>query len=205
MFANRLDISSNIIVNNGVGEQAKSLKEIRELLGIQLSDNLVAAEMMILVEGTDDVKSFKSILSKISDKIKNALKNKKLYFTDLGGATNLKYKCSLYSSLMCKYYAIVDGDNCGIKSFNEAKQKGLLNNKNVAVLYAYGDNKESEFEDFIKKTFYSEMILNDYGVNLDNKEFQGCKKKWSERLKNTFNKQCKTFTRNRRRNKTENC
>ncbi len=196
VFVNRLDISSNIIVDNGKGEQAKSLSEIRELLGVQLSDNLVAAEVMIIVEGSDDMKSFRSIFSKLSNKIKNAIKNKKLDFTDLGGATNLKYKCSLYASLMCKYYAIVDGDKCGISSYNEAIQKGLLSTKNCAVLYAYGDAYESEFEDFLKKELYQEKIFNEYGVDINKKEFKGRRKKWSDRLKETFLKQGKVFTKN---------
>lgn len=196
VFVNRLDIGSNIIIDKGRGEQAKSLNEIRELLGIQLSDNLVAAEVIIIVEGADDVIAFKSIFTKMSNKIKNALKNKKLEFVDLGGATNLKYKCSLYSSLMCKYYAIVDGDKCGIESYNEAIQKGLLGTKNSAILYAYGDRKESEFEDFVKKDLYQEMLFSDYGVDINQKEFKGCKKKWSDRLKDTFVKHGKPFTNN---------
>ena len=193
VFVNRLDISSNIIVDNGVGDRAKSLTEIRKLLGIQLSDNLVAAEMVIIVEGADDLKSFKSIFSKMSNKIKNAIKNNKLAFTHLGGATNLKYVCALYSTLAGQYFAIVDGDKCGIASFNDALQKGLLSSKNSAVLHAYGDTRESEFEDFIKKDLYHDMILNDYGVDVSIKEFRGCKKKWSERLKETFIKHCKHF------------
>lgn len=179
VFANRLNISSNILINNGLGEKASSLKEIRELLGIRLSDNLVAAEVVVIVEGEDDSISFKSILTKLSTKIKNAVRNKKLDFTDLGGATNLKYKCSLYSSLMCRYYAIVDGDECGIAAYEEARQKGLIKN-NCAILYAYGDNKESEFEDFLKKDLYKDIILSNYGVDIDVAEFKHCKNKWSD-------------------------
>lgn len=192
VFANRLNISSNILIDNGLGKKANSLNEIRELLGIRLSDNLVAAEVMVIVEGEDDCISFKNILMKISTKIKNAIKNKKLDFTDLGGATNLKYKCSLYSSLMCKYYAIVDGDKCGISAYEETVQKGLIK-YNGAVLYAYGDKKESEFEDFLKKELYKDIISSDYGVNIEVADFKGCKSKWSDRLKKTFIRQMKPF------------
>ena len=37
------------------------------------------------------------------------------------------------------------------------------------------------------------MILNDYGVDLNVKEFRGCKYKWSDRLKKAFIAQAKQF------------
>lgn len=194
IFVNRMDISSNIIVNNGIGCKAKNINEIRELLGIQLSDNLVASDVIVIVEGSDDVISFKSIFSKISPRLKTALQNNKLNIVDMGGASNLKYKCSFYASLMCKYFAIVDGDKCGIDSLNEAIQKGLLSQLNSAVLCAYGDKKESEFEDYIKKELYSKLILDKYGINIDCHSFKGCKKKWSDRLKDTFLSHSKLFS-----------
>lgn len=193
VFVNRTDISSNIIVDNGVCDRATSLKQIRELLGIQLSDNLVASEIVVIVEGEDDALSLKSVLRQLSSKIDNAIRNKKLDFTSLGGATNLKYKCSLYASLMCKYYVIVDGDECGRASLQEAVQKGLVTYKNLAVLNAYGEKKESEFEDFLKKDLYAKMLIDDYGVEINSSAFKGNKKKWSERLKRTFLDQCKPF------------
>ena len=186
IFVNRMDISSNIIINNGIGEKARNINEIRELLGIQLSDNLVASEVVVIVEGSDDVISFKSILSKVSPRIKIALQNNKLNFVDMGGASNLKYKCSFYASLMCKYFAIVDGDKCGTDSLNEAIQKGLLSSLNSAVLCAYGNKKESEFEDYIKKELYNKVIFDKYGVDINCASFKGCKKKWSDRLKDAF-------------------
>ena len=193
-FVNRSNISSNIIIDKGVGKKASTIQEIRELLGIKLSDNLISSETVIIVEGTDDAFAFEAVFSKMSSKVKNAIKNKKLAFTDMGGATNLRYKCALYASMMCKYFVIVDGDKCGISSYEEAKQKGLVQEKNSAILYAYGDKKEAEFEDFLKKDIYEDMISSDYGVNLDVKEFKGCKYKWSDRLKKAFLAQAKPFS-----------
>ncbi len=193
VFVNRLDLSSNIIIDNGVGNLATSIDDVRTLLGIQLADNLICTDTVIIVEGSDDVTSLKSVLSQISGKIRDAIRNKKLSFVDLGGASNLKYKCSLYASLMCKYYVIVDGDKCGIEAKTTAIQNGLLSEKDVFILYAYGDSKESEFEDFLSKEVYKEMILSDYGVDVNAASFKGCKKKWSDRLKDTFLKQGKEF------------
>lgn len=193
VFVNRLDLSSNIIIDNGVGNLASSIEDVRKLLGIQLADNLICTDTVIIVEGSDDVMSLKSVLSQISGKIRDAIKNKKLSFVDLGGASKLTYKCSLYASLMCKYYVIVDGDKSGVQAKTVAIQNGLLSDKDVFILYAYGDNRESEFEDFLCKELYQKMILSDYGVDINVASFRGCKKKWSDRLKDTFLKQGKEF------------
>ncbi len=192
VFVNRNNISSNIIIDKGIGKKADSIDEIRELLGIKLSDNLICAEMIIIVEGVSDERIFKYIFPKVSAKIKAALDGNQLKFTALGGASKISYMCSFYSNNMCKYFVIFDGDNCGARSFEEAKQRGLIKEKNSAILY--GNNKETELEDYFCKSIYEDMIFNDYGVSLDCKEFNKSKFKWSDRLKKAFVSQSKSFS-----------
>lgn len=47
----RNKISSNIIVENGKAKPAKSLEEIRNILGIRASDNLINSKYVLVVEG----------------------------------------------------------------------------------------------------------------------------------------------------------
>ena len=72
-FVNRSNISSNIIIDKGVGRKATTIQEIRELLGIKLSDNLISSETVVIVEGADDAIALETVFSKISLKIKNAI------------------------------------------------------------------------------------------------------------------------------------
>lgn len=51
LFVNRECIYKNIIVENGIVKQASNIREIRDVLGVKVSDNLYDAETMLLVEG----------------------------------------------------------------------------------------------------------------------------------------------------------
>ena len=50
-FVVRDNISRNIIIDNGTAKPAKNLKEVREVLGIKVSDNLINSKYVLVVEG----------------------------------------------------------------------------------------------------------------------------------------------------------
>ncbi len=75
LFVDRVDIKSNIIVNNGKATTAKNIEQIRDLLGIKASDNLVNANYVLVVEGGDDVISLRALLSSMSEPIAKAINN----------------------------------------------------------------------------------------------------------------------------------
>ncbi len=54
LFVNRTNLKENIIVNDGKATPVKKIKEIRDVLGIHISDNLTNAEHALIVEGEDD-------------------------------------------------------------------------------------------------------------------------------------------------------
>ena len=62
LFVNRVDVKSNVIVDSGKASLAKRMKEIREVLGTIVSDNLINAENVLLVEGEDDKIALEKLL-----------------------------------------------------------------------------------------------------------------------------------------------
>lgn len=62
LFINKSDISSNVIVSSGKATPAKSIKEIRDTLGVELSDNLISCSFIVFVEGLSDKKVIESLL-----------------------------------------------------------------------------------------------------------------------------------------------
>ena len=62
LFVQQNKISSNIIVNNGTARIAKSIAEIRSVLGVLPSDNLRNARYILVVEGEDDKISLQKLL-----------------------------------------------------------------------------------------------------------------------------------------------
>ena len=75
LFVNRTNLKENIIVNDGKATPVKKIKEIRDVLGIHISDNLTNAEHALIVEGEDDKIALEKLLPSMSTKIKRAIQN----------------------------------------------------------------------------------------------------------------------------------
>ena len=191
LFVDRNKIKSNIIVNSGKATQAKSIREIRNLLGVKASDNLTNASYVLVVEGEDDVISTNAILQYYSPKIKKALKSNFLIIDKIGGAGNLSYKLSLLKNSLCFYHVLLDNDDAGRKAFEKAKTEDQLKIKDVTLINCRG-MVDSEFEDCLNVDIYKDMIQEEYGVLLIGATFKN-NKKWSDKIKATFQKQGKPW------------
>ena len=129
LFVDRQDIKSNIIVDEGKATPAKDIKQIRDLLGIKASDNLVNASYVLVVEGDDDVITLKALLPTLSEKLAKNIKNNLLIVDPIGGAGNLSYKLTLLSNSLCVYHAFLDNDEAGRKAFESAEKDRVLSIK----------------------------------------------------------------------------
>ena len=74
IFVNRNNLNENIIVDQGKANPVKRIKEIREVLGTQVSDNLINAEIVLVVEGETDKMALEKLLPNMSDIIKKLFK-----------------------------------------------------------------------------------------------------------------------------------
>ncbi len=191
IFVNRKEIKSNIIIDAGKARAAKNLREIREILGIRASDNLINANYVLVVEGEDDKIAINAILRNKSEKIKKALDSNTLIIDSIGGASNLSYKLSMFRNTLCQYHVLLDNDDAGRTSWTKSNSDGLLNLANLTMTMCNGMTN-SEFEDCINKEVYKEKILEEFGVNLNN-GFGGSRK-WADRIKNSFNSNGKPYT-----------
>lgn len=191
LFVNRSNLKENIIVDSGKATPVKKIKEIRDILGTKVSDNLVNAENVLIVEGEDDRIVLEKILPQMSESIKKAIQNGTLIIDDMGGAGNLPYKLSFYRNLQCKYHVLLDNDDAGRRSGQEAEIQGLLNTRNTTYTICNG-SPNAEFEDCLEKTAYAGAILSEFGVDLNVTEFRG-NKKWSDRVADCFRSQGKQW------------
>jgi hypothetical protein len=185
IMIDRENVKHNILVQGGKAVNAKKLSEIRDSLGINLSDNLAGAYLVLLVEGSEDVVILRKLLSGLSSKIKSAFENGILVIDELGGSGNLGYKASLHKANICNVHAFMDNDIAGIDSIKKAEDRGILSAKDYNVSFVAG-MKESEIEDLINLDVYRQKVIDDFGVDLKNPKFRGNDKKWSDRVKKVF-------------------
>lgn len=184
LFVQQNKISSNIIVNNGTARIAKSIAEIRSVLGVLPSDNLKNARYILVVEGEEDKTSLQKLLPLYSDKIKNALNTNQLIIKPLGGAGNLSHDLADLKNCMCRYVVLLDNDKAGIEAADKAIANGLLKMSEIKHTICNGA-PEAEFEDCLKKQVYEKVISDNFGININCSEFNG-NDKWSERMRRTF-------------------
>jgi len=190
LFVNRTGIESNVLVLRSRARPAKSIQEIRTMLGVRASDNLQHADLVLLVEGDKDKVSLEALFRHYSGNLKDALRNGMLLIESLGGCSNLAYKASLVVAALCDLHCFLDYDKAGKDAFDKAKKEGVVTEKNVH--FATCGKRDAEIEDMYNPVVYSDMVESDYGVHLNVPYFRSAHK-WSDRMRNTFESQGKKW------------
>src|SRR5690606_35662492 len=88
-LVNHADISSNIIVNARSARPADSVQDLRTTLGVRLSDALVAAEVIVIVEGQTDEAIFPLLLAGVNPEIKDWIATGRLIFESTNGGSKI--------------------------------------------------------------------------------------------------------------------
>lgn len=184
LFIQQNSISSNILVDNGTARPAKSISEIRNILGVLPSDNLRNARYVLVVEGDDDAISLSKIIPYFSANVGEALKNNTLVIKPLGGAGNLAHDLMDLKNSMCRFVVLMDNDKAGVEAAEKAINKGIATEADIRYTTCPG-SPEAEFEDCLNPAIYSEKIQDQFGVNINCSEFRS-NAKWSERMRQTF-------------------
>lgn len=187
LFVDRLNIGSNILVNNNRAVPAKSINQIRDILGVRASDNLTHAEFALVVEGDEDKIAIKALLREHSPRLSDAIDSGKLALETLAGGSNLSYVLGLLrDALLCGFHCFLDNDPAGRNSYEKAKAEGLIDIADVNFACVLGMN-DSEIEDLYDLDFYKDLISNQYKVSLDaHPKFRRNNKKWSDRVGEVF-------------------
>lgn len=185
IFVNTQNLSSNIIVRNNKAEVIENIRQIREELGIAISDNLYNAENILLVEGTTDARALTRLLCLNSDKINNLIKEGLLAVKPIAGVHNLVSVIRNYQDLLCKnIYIYIDNDTEANTAKNKVLEEGIIDSKYILQTFI-NNQQESEFEDLIKRDFYndifSEPSLEDWCSH-----FNCGRYKWSVNLKKYY-------------------
>jgi putative ATP-dependent endonuclease of the OLD family len=182
IFTNRLDVHQNIIVRQSRAYAAKSVKEVRDVLGVRLDDNLSSAEVILVVEGEEDRIVLASILPKLDKELAKNFETGRVAIDVLGGATNLCHRVRVHTEAVCRVHAFLDNDQTGRNAFDAASKEGLLDGSSVNFAMV-GGKTESELEDLYTEDTYEAVLQTEVGLPLLANGPDKARK-WSERVKN---------------------
>lgn len=191
LFVDRTEIDSNIIVNKGVARPARTVAEIRDVLGVRASDNLRHARVALLTEGSNNVEALQALISS-SSKIDTSLKDGLLVIRDVGGAGNLSYCAGTYRDSLCRVLAFLDDDAAARSAADVAIEDRALDEADV-VFSSCADKQEAEFEDLVSPDLYLSALAQDIGIGISRRDLKGAKK-WSARMAVVVRKKGRRWT-----------
>lgn len=188
----RGNLHANVIVSSSSAKQAARIKDIRDCLGVVAQDNLTAAEFVILVEGAGDERLLHALLRCRSSDLKELIDQGRIVLDNMRGASNVKYKLSNIELIFAKAIVVFDDDDAGRKFQSDAIGFGLTTKYCFSVIRP--GNEESEIEDLLDSQAYWPEFCKAMGAALDHDSFMRSKLKWSERMKFTFSKASKAWS-----------
>jgi len=191
LFVDRPHIGSNILVHRQRARPAKSIEEVREILGVRAADNLRHAELVLLVEGTTDITMLRALLAHHFPEIGAHLEDGVIGLDAIGGAGNLSYKAGLLRQSLCTCYCYLDDDEAAHRAFEQARIDGVLTDADVTFCVCPGMS-QAEVEDLISMALYSRAIKERFGVDVTESAARSAKK-WSERMQNVFRSKGKAW------------
>jgi putative ATP-dependent endonuclease of the OLD family len=179
LFVNRLELAGNIIVTKNRAAPATSVQELRDVLGVQVADNLEGAEVVLVVEGLDDERALRAVLSDRSERLARALVDGIVGIAPLAGAGKIKYVLVQLRDSLAAVHAFLDDDSAGREAAASSEGAGLLSGADITMTICLGA-KESEFEDMVQPAIYTDAFEDEFGVVLG--AGPKTKGKWSSRM-----------------------
>lgn len=192
LLADRNFVSNNVVVyDNHRIKCCNEVSEIREVLGVRLTDNM-AAKKVVLVEGESD-KRYLSALCRAMDKnLLNKLDNGDLEIVNVHSASKMDYQIRLYNSQMISSMILLDSDDSGLEA-----QKQLIKSKiklpNEILMIKSAGMSKCELEDIVSFDEYFELVREKYNIELNTPTFKKKDKPWSDRLKKAAEKSAGIF------------
>jgi AAA ATPase-like protein len=185
VLADRLNIDANVIVESNKARIAKDVSEIREALGVKVSDSLSHARIVLICEGPDDQALLSKELGLRSETISVAIKSGDLSFYPLKGAGNVSYVVSMLQQAVAEPVCMLDDDASGHSAADRAIVDGLIPATDIVFTSLLG-KKEAELEDLIDDQIVEAAIQKKFKVGIKNVPPALKKHKFSVRCEAAF-------------------
>lgn len=192
-LVDRVNPSSNVLVQSGKAVPAARLSDVREALGVRLGDNLSSARLVLLVEGATDDRVFAAVLSASSARLEASFESGELVIDPMRGASQLCAKLGFHRAHICSTHAFLDNDDEGRRAIEGAQAQDLITDSEYHVAAAKG-MKNSELEDLLAPSTYKDALEKEFGVTLKLGSLNATNHKWSERIRREFQSNGKVWS-----------
>ena len=192
VLVNRAEASKNIIVRSGSATPASSIKDVRNALGVEQSDNLSSARLILLVEGPNDIRLVKEWLAS-DNQVKSAMDNGLLALDSLDGVGNLSYKARLHKANISEVHAFVDNDAAAKAAIAAAEASGALLTSEYTATVCPG-LQNTEIQDLVEDSVYLNAISSVVGIAISSADIKKIKGDWSSRIKHAVELKGKSWS-----------
>ena len=181
ILVDRNDVSNNVVVSPGHRVYpCKSIENVREVLGVRLTDNLSASKV-VLVEGESDKRYIEAICRSIAPDVMSKIVNSTLRIESVNSATKMDFQIRLYNSLAVSTLAVLDMDDSGIVAYEQLLSRKTKPASEILQIKSAGMTR-CELEDIVKFDAYATIIKDEFNISVDTKAFKDRRKPWSDRL-----------------------
>ncbi|MFC7375105.1 ATP-dependent endonuclease [Brachybacterium sp. GCM10030268] len=182
IFVNRDEVSANVLVRGNTASAARSVRDIRDVLGVELHDNLNSAEVVVVTEGWTDVSILPVALRFLDGPGSKDIAAGRIVFKSATGTGKIARLIQQERSTACKIIVVLDGDKAGDLEAQRLHDTGVIDKKNIFVLRDSG-RSQSEIEDMILPQVYLDAMAKKFGRKFKENQFRNPRKKWSENFR----------------------
>ena len=184
-LVNRTTIEQNVIVSNRGAHPANALDDLREALGVRLSDALAPTEVIVITEGWLDERVLPSLLAQREHDVKEWLSDSRVVFESAGSGSKIYARALAARSILTQPVVVFDGDDAGLKDVARLEEDGIIDPICVIQIKRKG-LKYAELEDIFLLNTYIDPVENAIGFTLSARQRRTLDENrsgaWSDRL-----------------------
>jgi len=184
-LVNRVSLRQNVVVDNRTATPAKELRDLRDALGVQLSDALAASEVSVIVEGYLDAAVLPALLNTLDSRTSTWIADGRVTFEAAGSGSKIYARALAARSILTEPIVVLDGDGAGMQDLQKLLDEAVIDANSVLQIRREGC-AHSELEDVFLVDSYLTAVERAIGFALNSRQKgkleNGRDAAWSERL-----------------------
>lgn len=181
ILVDRDNVANNVVISdNHRVTSCRSIEEVRETLGVRVTDNLSASKV-VLVEGESDKRYIEALCKSLNPDLYSKIESATLRIEKVCSSSKMDYQVRLYNSMAVSTLIILDMDDSGIDAYERLISSKTKPRNEVLQIKSAGMTK-CELEDIVDVKAYANILENEFNINVNNATFKQRKKPWSDRL-----------------------